>query len=101
MSDERYQVPTEGEKITIQDGSLKVPDHPILPFIEGDGIGPDIWRAAVRVFDAAVEKAYDGSRKIAWMEVYAGQKALISSVSGCLRRPIKPSVNFWWGSKDL
>jgi isocitrate dehydrogenase len=75
MSDERYQAPAEGEKITIQHGSLKVPDRPILPFIEGDGIGPDIWRAAVRVFDAAVEKAYGGSRKIAWMEVYAGQKA--------------------------
>jgi len=75
MPDERYQVPVEGKKITIQDGTLHVPDRPIVPFIEGDGIGPDIWRAAVRVFDAAVEKAYGGSRKIAWMEVFAGQKA--------------------------
>lgn len=75
MTFERYQVPAWGEKITVHEGRLQVPDHPILPFIEGDGIGPDIWRASVRVFEAAVEKAYDGSRRIAWMEVYAGQKA--------------------------
>ena len=63
------------EKITkVQDG-LKVPDNPIIPFIEGDGIGPDIWAAAVRVFDAAVEKAYNGKRKIAWKEVFAGEKS--------------------------
>jgi isocitrate dehydrogenase len=68
-------VPVDGEKITIQDGKLQVPDNPILPFIEGDGTGPDIWRASVRVLDAAVEKAYQGKRKIAWMEVFAGQKA--------------------------
>ncbi len=65
----------EGEKITISNGELKVPNNPILPFIEGDGIGPDIWRASVRVFDAAVEKAYGGERKIHWMEVLAGEKA--------------------------
>ncbi len=69
------EVPKEGEKITMQDGKLQVPDHPILPFIEGDGTGRDIWRAAVRVFNAAVEKAYGGKRKIHWMEVYAGEKA--------------------------
>ncbi|MBI1370606.1 MAG: NADP-dependent isocitrate dehydrogenase [Planctomycetes bacterium] len=57
------------------DGKLQVPDHPIIPFIEGDGTGPDIWRASVRVFDAAVEKAYGGKRKIAWQEVLAGEKA--------------------------
>ena len=57
----------EGEKITISNGELKVPNNPILPFIEGDGIGPDIWRASVRVFDAAVEKAYCGARKISWL----------------------------------
>jgi len=63
------------EKITkVQDG-LKVPDNPIIPFIEGDGIGPDIWAAAVRVFDAAVEKAYNGKRKISWKEVFAGEKS--------------------------
>lgn len=65
----------KGEKITIADGKLNVPSTPILPFIEGDGIGPDIWRAAVRVFDAAVEKAYCGERKIEWLEVLAGEKA--------------------------
>jgi len=64
-----------GESITVNDGRIRVPDHPILPFIEGDGTGPDIWRASVRVFDAAVAKAYGGSRKIHWMEVLAGQKA--------------------------
>jgi isocitrate dehydrogenase len=65
--------PPQGEKISIQNGKLKVPDHPVLPFIEGDGTGPDIWRASVRVFDAAVEKAYKGKRKISWFEVFAGQ----------------------------
>jgi isocitrate dehydrogenase len=68
-------VPTQGSKITIKDGKLQVPDHPIIPFVEGDGTGRDIWRASVRVFDAAVEKAYGGKRKIHWMEVYAGEKA--------------------------
>src|SRR5262249_42029359 len=68
--------PTTGTKIS-QDahGRLAVPDHPIIPFIEGDGTGPDIWRASVRVFDAAVAKAYGGKKKIAWIEVLAGQKA--------------------------
>ena len=65
-----------GEKITIRsDGSIQVPDHPIIPFIEGDGTGPDIWAASVRVFDAAVQKAYGGKRKIHWMEILAGEKA--------------------------
>jgi len=68
-------VPTAGKPITISKGKLTVPDQPIIPFIEGDGTGPDIWKASVRVFDAAVEKAYKGKRKIAWMEVYAGEKA--------------------------
>jgi isocitrate dehydrogenase len=67
--------PTNGSKITIKDGKLQVPDHPIIPFVEGDGTGRDIWRASVRVFDAAVAKAYAGKRKIHWMEVYAGEKA--------------------------
>src|SRR6476646_3520709 len=67
--------PTTGTAITKKDGRLIVPDHPIIPFIEGDGTGPDIWRASVRVFDAAVKKAYGGKRQIAWMEVYAGEKA--------------------------
>jgi isocitrate dehydrogenase len=64
-----------GDKITLSSGKLRVPDKPIVPFIEGDGTGPDIWRASVRVMDAAVEKAYGGKRKIAWMEVYAGEKS--------------------------
>jgi isocitrate dehydrogenase len=70
----RVKVPA-GEKITIAHGKLQVPDHPIVPFIEGDGTGPDIWRASVRVLDAAVEQAYGGKRRIAWVEVYAGDKA--------------------------
>ncbi len=64
------------DKITMgADGKLVVPDNPIIPFIEGDGIGPDIWKASVRVFDAAVDKAYNGSKKIEWLEVLAGEKA--------------------------
>ena len=69
------KVPAEGAKVTIKDGKLQVPDRPIIPFIEGDGTGKDIWRASVRVLDAAVAKAYGGRRKIAWMEVFAGEKA--------------------------
>jgi len=64
-----------GEKVTIRNGKLQVPDNPVIPFIEGDGTGPDIWAASVRVLDAAVEKAYGGKRKIEWLEVYAGEKA--------------------------
>ena len=67
--------PASGAKITIRDGKLTVPDNPIVPFIEGDGTGPDIWRASVRVMDAAVHKAYGGRRRIHWMEVFAGEKA--------------------------
>ena len=65
----------DGSKIRMDNGKLQVPNDPIIPFIEGDGIGPDIWKASVRVFDAAVEKAYQGERKINWLEVYAGEKA--------------------------
>ena len=68
-------VPAEGRKITTQKGKLVIPDRPIIPFIEGDGTGRDIWRASVRVLDAAVAKAYGGARQIAWMEVYAGEKS--------------------------
>src|SRR5688572_8186419 len=64
-----------GEAITLQNGQLRVPDHPILPFIEGDGTGPDIWRASKLVFDAAVQKTYKSKRSIAWVEVLAGEKA--------------------------
>ncbi|MGE5353564.1 MAG: NADP-dependent isocitrate dehydrogenase, partial [Acidobacteriota bacterium] len=68
-------IPSEGAKITIQNDKLVVPDNPVIPFIEGDGTGPDIWKASKIVFDAAVEKAYKGKRKISWMEIYAGEKA--------------------------
>ena len=68
-------VPRRGEPIALADGKLSVPARPIIPFVEGDGTGPDIWRASVRVFDAAVEKAYGSERAIEWMEVYAGEKA--------------------------
>ncbi len=69
------EVPAGGAKVAIDGGKLQVPDNPIIPFIEGDGIGRDIWRASVRVLDAAVEKSYGNARKVHWMEVYAGQKA--------------------------
>jgi len=72
---EHLTPPNVGSPITMQNGRLVVPDTPIVPFVEGDGTGPDIWRASVRVFDAAVEKAYHGKRKISWFEVYAGQKS--------------------------
>ena len=68
-------IPSGGATITIDTGRLRVPDNPIIPFIEGDGTGPDIWRASVRVFNAAVESAYGGRRRIHWLEVYAGEKA--------------------------
>jgi len=67
--------PKSGTKVTINNGKLQIPNDPIIPFIEGDGIGPDIWAASVRVFDEAVKKAYKGDRKINWFEVYAGEKA--------------------------
>src|ERR1700756_4760192 len=67
--------PSAGEAISIQNGKLHVPNNPVIPFIEGDGTGPDIWRASQAVFDAAVAKAYGGKRKIEWFEVYAGEKS--------------------------
>ncbi len=73
---EQYALPTQGERITIDaNGKLNVPNNPIIPFIEGDGTGPDIWNASQRILDAAVEKAYKGEKKIAWYEVFAGEKA--------------------------
>src|SRR5215510_1331218 len=70
------EIPSGGEPIAVHaDGRLEVPDRPIIPFIEGDGTGPDIWRASVRVLDAAVEKDFGGKKKIAWTEVYAGEKS--------------------------
>ncbi len=75
MAYQTIQVPDTGSKISISGGKLSVPDQPILPFVEGDGTGRDIWRASQRVFDAAVRLAYGGQRKIVWMEVFAGEKA--------------------------
>lgn len=69
------KAPSQGEAITIQNGKLQVPDHPVIPFIEGDGTGPDIWKSSQAVFDAAVKKAYGGKKKIEWFEVYAGEKS--------------------------
>src|SRR6266700_4162036 len=68
-------VPADGQRIEVKNGKFIVPDNPIIPFIEGDGTGRDIWKASVRVFDAAVEKAYKGKRRVAWYEVFAGEKA--------------------------
>src|SRR5437016_6065221 len=76
MASPKPQIPPGGDAIRMRaDGTLDVPDRPIIPFIEGDGTGPDIWRASVRVLDAAVEKTFGGKKKIAWTEVYAGEKA--------------------------
>src|SRR3954470_10800419 len=69
------KVPPRGEAIVFKNGALGVPDNPIVPFVEGDGTGPDIWRASVRIVDAAVERAFGGDRKIEWREVLAGEKA--------------------------
>jgi isocitrate dehydrogenase len=68
-------VSTQGDAITMRDGRLVVPTHPVIPFIEGDGTGPDIWRASQHVFDGAVGRAYGGKRRVAWLEVMAGEKA--------------------------
>jgi isocitrate dehydrogenase len=86
-------VPKNGEKITLVNGHLHVPDHPIIAFIEGDGTGPDIWKASVRVLDAAVEKAYGGKKKIAWMEVYAGEKSVLLNGGDPTSPNNKPE---WW-----
>ncbi len=75
MKFDKLKVPEDGEKIEIKDGKLQIPDNPIIPFIEGDGIGPDIMSAAKRVWNAAVEYAYGGKKKIVWMEIYGGEKA--------------------------
>lgn len=71
----KLTLPENGEKITVQDGKLVVPDHPVIPFIEGDGIGPDIWNATKRVLDAAVDKTFDGKKSVVWFEIFAGEKA--------------------------
>src|SRR3954462_564502 len=75
MSFNGIPLPAGGQKIEYKNGQLNVPDHPIIPFIEGDGTGRDIWKACVRVFDSAVERAYNGKRRVAWYEIFAGEKA--------------------------
>ena len=75
MKYNKIHVPESGSPISQLSGRLIVPDDPVIPFIEGDGTGPDIWKASKRVFDKAVDKAYGGKRKISWMEIYAGEKA--------------------------
>ena len=75
MVNEKIVDPDNGERITLDNGDLQVPDHPIIPFIEGDGIGRDIWKATRRVLDAGVDQAFQGNRSIAWCEVFAGEKA--------------------------
>jgi isocitrate dehydrogenase len=72
----KINIPADGQKIGFKKGKISVPDNPVIAFIEGDGIGPDIWKASKMVFDAAVEKAFNGKKKISWMEIYAGEKAL-------------------------
>ncbi|MCK6487094.1 MAG: NADP-dependent isocitrate dehydrogenase [Planctomycetes bacterium] len=86
-------VPANGQKISLQGDKLIVPDRPIICYIEGDGTGPDIWRASVRVLDAAVEKAYKGRRKIAWMEVFAGEKSVRLNGGDPTQPTNKPE---WW-----
>jgi isocitrate dehydrogenase len=91
--------PQGGQKISIENGKLQVPDNPILPFVEGDGTGRDIWRASKRVFDAAVEKAYQGQKRITWIEVLAGEKAFNNSGSWLPEETIETFQEFLVGIK--
>ncbi len=84
-----------GERMRMENGKLVVPSNPVVPFIIGDGTGPDIWHASQIVMDAAVEKAYKGGRKIFWKEVLAGEKALISLEIGCLRKRWRHFGSIW------
>lgn len=93
------QIPKEGKSISMQEGRLNVPDTPIIPYIEGDGIGPDIWSASRRVFDAAVSKAYAGKRKIAWMEVFAGEKSFQKSGAWLPDETLEAFKNYTVGIK--
>ena len=99
MVSTQVKVPARGEKITIQAGRLQVPDEPIIPFVEGDGTGRDIWRASSRVFDAAVEKAYGSKRKIHWMEVYAGEKSFRQSQTWLPEETVQAFSEFLVGIK--
>lgn len=90
---EKFELPTEGEKITIDNGQLQVPNHPVIPFIEGDGTGRDIWKASKRVLDAAVEKAYNGTKRLPGMKYSLVRKLSIHTASGSLTILWKPSVS--------
>src|ERR1700684_3419826 len=90
----KFKVPAGGEKITISNGKLHVPNQPIIPFIEGDGTGRDIWKASQRVFDAAVEKAYGGQRKVGGYEVLAGEKSARKSQEWLPADTVKSTVDF-------
>ena len=99
MSYENVLVPDNGAKVSKENGNLNVPDNPIIPFVEGDGTGRDIWKASQRVFDAAVEKAYHGRRKIFWMEVFAGEKAFTKYGSWLPDETVKAFREFRVGIK--
>ena len=99
MAYQHIKVPAGGQKITMANGKLSVPDQPIIPFIEGDGTGPDIWRASVRVLDAAVAKAYGGKRKLVWMEVFAGEKCFTAYKSWLLDETVDAFKEFLVGIK--
>ena len=102
MGYQKIQVPASGDKITVNaDLSLNVPDNPIIPFIEGDGIGYDISPVMIKVVDAAIEKAYAGKRKISWMEVYAGEKATQFTIRtpGCRLKRWTPLKSMLFPSK--
>lgn len=94
-------VPADGDKITMEGANCVVPDRPIVPFIEGDGIGPDIWRATQTVIDASVEHAYQDARQIVWMEIYAGEKPIPRLVSGFRRKRSRRFGSSRWVSRDL
>ncbi len=99
MTDHKPTVPAAGARITLADGELIVPNNPIVPFIEGDGIGPDIWAASVRVLDAAVAKAYGGDRKIHWMEILAGEKAFNETGNWLPEETCRPVATIWSRSR--
>jgi len=101
MAYQHIKVPGDGKKITLAPiHKLNVPDQPIIPFIEGDGTGPDIWRASQYVFDNAVKKVYGGKRKIAWMEVFAGEKPFKDWKEWLPDETVEPSASSWSGSRD-
>jgi len=92
--------PPAGDKISTSQGKLNVPDRPVIPFIRGDGTGPDIWAASVRVFDAAVEKAFDGKKKVSWFEVSPDRRRRTNLMNGCRTTRSTHFANTSSASKD-